>query len=54
MSEATNNQDAIKSEIAARVAAGQPFDDLLAMLSAPAPVEAPKPLKVTAKKGSDQ
>jgi hypothetical protein len=48
MSEATNNQDwreAIKAEITACVAADQPFDDLLAKLSAPALVEAPKPSK---------
>lgn len=39
MTEPTNNpatdwRDGLKSEIAARVAAGQPFDDILAMLSA--------------------
>lgn len=48
MSEPTNNpnrREAIKAEIAARVAAGQPFDDLLAMLSAPASIETPKPSK---------
>jgi integrase len=48
MSEATNNQDrheAIKAEIATRVAAGQRFDDLLAMLSAPAAAQTPKPSK---------
>lgn len=41
MTENTNNQnriEAIKAEIGARVAAGKPFGDLLAMLSA-APVE---------------
>lgn len=44
MTEPTNNpdwRDGLKREIAARVAAGQPFDDILAMLSAPAPTSKP-------------
>jgi hypothetical protein len=52
MSEETDNPtdrvEAIKAEIGARVAAGQPFDDLLAMLSAPAAVE-PSKTKPTGK-----
>jgi len=50
MSKEMNNSQpdhraALKREIAARVAAGQSFDDLLAMLSAPAPIETAKPAK---------
>ncbi|MEP7338013.1 MAG: N-terminal phage integrase SAM-like domain-containing protein [Acidobacteriota bacterium] len=48
MTDKPNNQDwreGLKREIAARVAAGQPFDDILAMLCTPAPVEAPVPSK---------
>jgi integrase len=41
----TEWHERLKAEIAARVAAGQSFDDLLAMLSAPVPDETPKPSK---------
>lgn len=46
MTEDTNNQDwreGLKREIATRVAAGQSFDDVLAMLAAPQ-VEASTPV----------